>query len=1150
MKKQQKRSLLALGSVVISLSVIGVSLAQTPKLPETTPTVESTPTATPEKSPKSERSPSPEPSPAALPTGSPASPSPETSPAASPRATSSAGKPLSIDWNVVGAVATVVGAVATVAAIIFSGVTVFMTPKFNYFWQDRRSRKQEKEADAKRLQAEVDGEKAYLDKLRVEVKNPSICNLPRVPNLDLESIYVELQVREEKQHYVKPEEIEQQAVGDPNELLQQVSENWAHPRKDEWAPEAALANFPRMVVLGDPGAGKTTMEHYLTLKMAKQESPILPYLPFYVELGKFIERKNTKESKDTANYSLLDFIADELDNRYGFCNARPYLDRLLSENKAAFLLDGLDETSGGETRQKADDAYNHVVHAIDDLSTLCDRAPIVITCRKAGWRGGLKGFKSLEVLDFNWEQIQKFIKNWFASDPNKAEGLRQKLTENLRMQTLAGNPLILSLIAIVYQNDLELPERRTELYKRCLEVLLQEWDSSRGIKRFSQFTTDRKRDLLQEVAWSFHLCGKRYFPEDELLEVIANFLPTIAISTEEKRVILNEIAAQYGLLKEQAQGWYGFLHLTFQEYFTARAANDKGLQGIQQVVAHHHESWWQEVIFLLAGLLNDATPLLLGILGYSTEQLSKEVSPAIINDDLFHSNLLLAARCLIGTPRISKPGLRESIISEVKNLFLTSPYAFDCERSVGVLVEIGGDLVNSELRKMLKNKQIDSGKRSYIAFMFGKVGIKNVMGDLLEIVQDKNSFGRDVYFNSLLALADLDPSTAFPLLQNIIFSKKVDILLVDQLLPVIDNLVEKVTILNPDSVFFNFMELLEKPRLFPSFSSVASIASIVAKLGDDSIGEKLLQLLLSPNTDLPTKLDITQTLKALKDKSIINFILLKLKDETLGWQTRWLLTEVLEEIPDNATEPLQKIVTDQTIDVKVRVGIAATLGALGLRDTIQFLCEAIETQSVPADLKIGRHTQLSYCWQRITYILKSLEDYQVKAILEKAFDEYISSIKSRSSPQNKFDFDFKQVRSIIKSAEVYKSEQMARQMIKLLDESMPVFQDNILNCLPKFTSKSIVPDLLILLENREKYHAQEWRWDAIVYAIGNVADDEATVRALVNLMKTTPKIQKNPMSFQEKPGFIAALYEALYSVSQRAKVKINPDLTIDRYNTL
>src|SRR5207248_9354538 len=99
----------------------------------------------------------------------------------------------------------------------------------------------------------------------------------------------------------------------------------------------------------------------------------------------------------------------------------------------------------------------------------------------------------------------------------------------------------------------------------------------RDIHRRREFKTEYKRQLLAEIAWYFHRQGRRYFPEDELLALIAEFLPTVNLSQEQNRLILREIEEENGLLKEQAHGWHGFLHLTLQEYFVAQCIgeNDK-----------------------------------------------------------------------------------------------------------------------------------------------------------------------------------------------------------------------------------------------------------------------------------------------------------------------------------------------------------------------------------------------------------------------------------------------------------------------------------------------------------------------------------------------------------------------------------------------
>ncbi|MGW2959217.1 NACHT domain-containing protein [Streptomyces sp. NPDC001220] len=581
-----------------------------------------------------------------------------------------------------------------------------------------REEEQERERAARRVAARRStleaGAAAYCGRLVQELSTLRILDMSRP--LRLERLYVQVGVQEQQPlRFLSADEVERQAHRpDADRRSWRTEAERAEARAaaetqapvHTYAPVDALQRYRRIVVVGDPGAGKTTMLRHLALRMATQsEHESLPVLPAYVELFRFVE---------SGHESLLDHLAEHWADQYGFEDARDYVVEKLTDGSAALLLDGLDEVLGGESAREAESAYHRVTAELARLATRFPRAPIAATCRRQGWRGGLQQFQVLEALDFEWPQIETFVSNWFGPDDRRRGGLVRALSANGRLQALAANPLLLSLIAIVYERDLELPERRAALYQRCVEVLLREWDAHRKISRYSRFTTDRKQDLLKEIARHYHQRGLRYFPEDDLLDQIARFLPTIDLAPDDSRAILDEIAAQYGLLKPQAHGWYGFLHLTLQEHFTAAALLERGAEGIRQAVTARYDPWWEEVILLLAGALPDASPLLAGLL-----QLESGASRtdgrgllALPDDDLFHTDLLLAARCLTGSPRVADVALRREIVATVWDLLRASLHQDEKRRAAGALVGVArSDEQLDEVVAYICDDQRDGGAR-------------------------------------------------------------------------------------------------------------------------------------------------------------------------------------------------------------------------------------------------------------------------------------------------------------------------------------------------------------------------------------------------------------------------------------------------------
>ncbi|GHO99319.1 hypothetical protein KSF_093670 [Reticulibacter mediterranei] len=502
----------------------------------------------------------------------------------------------------------------------------------------------------------------------------------------------------------------------------------------------------------------------LLLHPQRQRHLLLPYL-----------MPACSDFATSSNQDLIGFAAERWDEWYGFPEeeARAHMESHLASGNALLLLDALDEAVAGGTDEMARSSYSHVLEAIQRVATRYREISIVITARKAGYyrNAHISGFTELEVLEFRPEEINEFVDNWFTYHPAPskyatASELKAQLAQNTRIQSLAANPLLLCLIVMVYESHQDLPVKRSSIYKDCIDTLLYRWDTSRDIRRRRKFKIEHKQQLLIEIAWHFHRQGKRYFPEDELLQVIADFLPTVDHLAEEKRAILNEIEEENGLLKEQARGWHGFLHLTLQEYLVAQHLVGRGADGLDELLKHCGDPWWEEVMLLYAGSVSDASPLLRSLLKREKQDWPWE--------DIFHTFLLWAGQCLTTKPRLVQRELRDEIIGRLFALLMRndSPYVL-CKQIVRTLLELGDSDVKEKILLLIKDKQNDGEVRRSFAQALGELREKSVVPDLLALLKDKRE-DREVRQAIARALGELGEKTIAPELLVVLKDKRND----------------------------------------------------------------------------------------------------------------------------------------------------------------------------------------------------------------------------------------------------------------------------------------------------------------------------------------------------------------------------------------
>ncbi len=112
--------------------------------------------------------------------------------------------------------------------------------------------------------------------------------------LEVARVYVPLRLSEERQRaYDAPasdeESTETTIADDPDVWIEQERQRRERSVEVIYDPEKAIHRFPRCVIMGDPGAGKTTMLRHLAIMTAQRSmAGMSSILPVYVELQSFV----------------------------------------------------------------------------------------------------------------------------------------------------------------------------------------------------------------------------------------------------------------------------------------------------------------------------------------------------------------------------------------------------------------------------------------------------------------------------------------------------------------------------------------------------------------------------------------------------------------------------------------------------------------------------------------------------------------------------------------------------------------------------------------------------------------------------------------------------------------------------------------------
>ena len=333
------------------------------------------------------------------------------------------------------------------------------------------------------------------------------------------------------------------------------------------------------------------------------------------------------------------------------------LDEQLHASKIFVMFDGLDEVFDPGQRE---DVVTDIIRFTNDYPNV----RVLVTSRTIGYkpqrlRDGQ--FRHFMLQDLDSEQIKDFIYRWHELTFNdevdkirKRERLQTAINNSSAIGELAGNPLLLTMMAILNRNQ-ELPRDRPELYNQASRVLLHQWDVERALiedPRLDPKTIDYKdkQAMLRQVAYHMQaneegLVGNLISTAD-LERILASYLKTIEVGEARSaaKLMINQLRTRNFILCFMGVDYYAFVHRTFLEYFCAwefvwRFEKERtiSLEELKTEVfgKHWQDESWHEVLRLIAGMIE--AKFTGEIIDYLTVQNGEKGK---------FSNLLLAADCL------------------------------------------------------------------------------------------------------------------------------------------------------------------------------------------------------------------------------------------------------------------------------------------------------------------------------------------------------------------------------------------------------------------------------------------------------------------------------------------------------------------------
>ena len=374
------------------------------------------------------------------------------------------------------------------------------------------------------------------------------------------------------------------------------------------------------VILGNAGSGKSLLIKAIMFYISKnsqgifKKEDILTYIPFNIELKKYIAFKKQGDK----GCCILKYLLHSLDNDYSSSIVEDNLIDILKKEKVILFFDGLDEIFNENDKISV---KNDIENFHNDFKNIKS----ITTSRFSGYNDvkfDEEKFCEMSVLPFKDTQIREYVQKWYELEEEdedlrdtEIKGFISKM-DNIDNE-LISNPLLLSLIVILYRNNLKLPESKLEIYQSCTNLLVDKWDKHREIKiDVENVILEKKESILSDLAfWQYETLSSSNptITYSKAKNTIADSLIKKKLADDDNKNSKAESFLEYA----QKRSIYfdnNFTHKTFLEYYAAYwiysniEKKNKTYERNKIIKKYIENPFWYTVLELLLSLIDKDQP--------------------------------------------------------------------------------------------------------------------------------------------------------------------------------------------------------------------------------------------------------------------------------------------------------------------------------------------------------------------------------------------------------------------------------------------------------------------------------------------------------------------------------------------------------------